>query len=168
MRFSVGKRKQAEGLRLKEKWGRGRTVNSNFTVKNEKNKSTFCYMQPHLYIMIMTVHVSQWHLQTCMISLLQVSSPAVQLFLFSSGRLKHGDTSFGSLWALGCVFMCRNMCVLMCVCVCVCTSFHICSSAVPAKCLVIFVSSFPGKSFWCLFCLWRNGDKAKSSPWLGK
>lgn len=104
---------------LKKNEGEAEQSIATSQLKIKKNKRMFCYMQPHLYIIITIVHVSQWHLQTHMISPSQVSSPAEQLFLFSSGRLKHGDTSFGSLWVLACAFMCRNMCVLGGVCVCV-------------------------------------------------
>lgn len=68
-------------------------------------------MHTHHYITTRTAHISQWHLQLHLISLSQVSSPAVQLFPFFQGKteawhllLLSGDSGM-------CVFMCADVCI---------------------------------------------------------
>lgn len=104
--FSVGKSKQAEDLRLKEKWGRRRTVNNNFIVKNEKIKAFFGTCTPFTTL---SLEQPTFHSDTYSRIWSSHHRFPPQLFSYShffKGRLKHDDVACCSLGALGCVCSC--------------------------------------------------------------
>lgn len=137
---SVGKSKQAEDLRLKRKWGRGRTVNNNFIVKNKKIEHFLVHAHPPLHYHWNSPHftVTPTAAFDLPITGFLASRSAIPIFSREDGSMMTSPVALWGLWDV-CVHVCR----------CVRTSVYLCSFAAPAQGLVVFVCFFPGKMpFW--------------------